>query len=144
LRIKANPFSWESVNLKAKAKLICQNKLHTVYKAISPEEMERVLSYCKENTRKKGGPFEIYLGEINSQIMVLINSSHEKESIEKLKPIGSFYCNYMGEGIISFDQAEADYDVIPSAKEHIKAVKQVIDILIEKAYPGIHLNFPSL
>ena len=127
----------------AKAKLIRQNKLHTVYKAISPEEMERVLSYCKENTRKKGGPFEVYPSEINSQIMVLVNSSHEKESIEKLKPLGSFYCNYIGEGIISFDQAEADYDIIPSAKEHIKAIKQVIDILIEKAYPGAHLKFPG-
>ena len=144
MRIKVNPFSWESANLMAKAKLIRQNKLHTVYKAISPEEMERVLSYCKENTRKKGGPFEIYPDEINSQIMVIVNSSDEKESIEKLKPLGSFYCNYIGEGIISFDQAEADYDTTPSVKEHIKAVKQVIDILIEKAYPGAHLKFPSL
>ena len=118
--------------------------MHTVYKAILPEEMERVLSYCKENNRKKGGPFEIYPGEINSQIMVLVNSNYGEESIEKLKPLGSFYCNYMGEGIISFDEAEADYDVIPSAKEHIKAIKQVIDILIEKAYPGAHLKFPSL
>ena len=143
MRIKVNPFSWESANL-TKAKLIYQNKLHTIYKAISSEEMERVLSYCKENNRKKGGPFEIYPGEINSQIMVLVNSNYGEESIEKLKPLGSFYCNYMGEGIISFDQAEADYDVIPSAKEHIKAVKKVIDILIEKAYPGAHLKFPSL
>ena len=143
MRIKVNPFSWESDNLN-KAKLIFQNKLHTVYKAILPEEMERVLSYCKENNRKKGGPFEIYPGEINSQIMVLVNSNYGEESIEKLKPLGSFYCNYMGEGIISFDEAEADYDVIPSAKEHIKAIKQVIDILIEKAYPGVPLKFPSL
>ena len=141
--MKVNQFSWESANL-AKAKLICQNKLHTIYKAISPEEMERVLSYCKENTRKKGGPFEIYPGKINSQIMVLVNSNHEKESIKKLKPLGSFYCNYMGKGIISFDQAEDDYDAIPSAKEHIKTIKQVIDILIEKAYPGVPLKFPSL
>ena len=143
MRIKVNPFSWESDNLN-KAKLIFQNKLHTVYKAILPEEMERVLSYCKENNRKKGGPFEIYPGEINSQIMVLVNSNYGVESIDKLKPLGSFYCIYMGEGIISFDEAEADYDVIPSAKEHIKAIKQVIDILIEKAYPGAHLKFPSL
>ena len=128
----------------AKAKLIRQNKLHTAYKAISREEMERVLSYCKENTLKKGGPFEIYPEEINSQVMVLVNSRYEKESIGSLKPLGSFYCNYMGEGIISFDQAEADYDVIPSAKEHIKAVKQVIDILIEKAFPGVLLKCPSL
>ena len=128
----------------AKAKLIRQNKLHIIYKVISPEEMERMLSYCKENTFKKGGPFEIYPGEINSQIMVVINSHHESEPMVKFKPLGSFYCNYMGEGIISFDQAEDDYDAIPSAKEHIKAIKQVIDILIEKAYPGAHLKFPSL
>ena len=144
MRIKVNLFSWELANLMAKAKLIRQNKLHTVYKAISPEEMERVLSYCKENTRKKGGPFEIYPSEINSQIMVVINSHHESEPMVKFKPLGAFYCNYIGEGIISFDQAEADYDVIPPAKEHIKAVKQVIDILIEKAYPGAHLSFPEL
>ena len=144
MRIKVNPFSWELANLMAKAKLIRQNKLHTVYKAISPAEMERVVAYCKENTRKKGGPFEIYPDEINSQIMVIVNSSHEKGSIKKLKPLGSFYCNYIGEGVISFDQAEADYDITPSAKEHIKAVKQVIDILIEKAHPGVHLKFPSL
>ena len=143
MRIKVNPFSWESANL-TNAKLVRQNKLHTVYKAISREEMERVLSYCKENTRKKGGPFEIYPGEINSQVMVVINSHHESEPMVKFKPLGSFYCNYIGEGIISFDQAEADYDTTPSAKEHIKAVKQVIDILIEKAYPGAHLKFPSL
>ena len=142
--IKVNPFSWESANLVVKARAIHHNKLHTVYKAISPEEMERVLSYCKENTCKRGGPFEIYPDESNSQIMVIVNSNHEKESIGKIKPLGVFYCNYIGEGIISFDQAEADYDVIPSAKEHIKAVKQVIDILIEKAYPGAHLSFPEL
>lgn len=128
----------------AKAKVIRHNKLHTVYKAISPEEMERVLSYCKENTRKKGGPFEIYPNESNTQIMVIVNSNHEKESIEKFKPIGSFYCNYMGEGILSLDQAEADYDSMPSAKEHIKVIKKVIDILIERAYPGAQLNFPTL
>ena len=128
----------------AKVKVIRQNKLHTVYKAISPEEMERVLSYCKENTRKKGGPFEIYPGKINSQIMVVINSHHENEPMEKFKPLGSFYCNYMGEGIISLDEKDADYDSMPSAKEHIKAIKQVIDILIQKAYPGAHLSFPEL
>ena len=128
----------------AKAKLIRQNKLHTVYKAISPEEMERVVAYCKENNRKKGGPFEIYPGKNDSQIMVVINSHHESEPMAKFKPLGSFYCNYIGEGIISFDQAEADYDTTQSVKEHIKAVKQVIDILIEKAYPGTHLKFPSL
>ena len=106
--------------------------------------MERVLSYCKENTRKKGGPFEIYSGGNDSHIMVIINSHHENEPLEKFKPLGSFYCNYMGEGIISLDEEESHYDAMPSAKKHIKAIKQVIDILIEQAYPGAQLKFPAL
>ena len=142
--IRVNPFSWESANLVTKAKLIHQNKLHTIYKAISPEEMERVVAYCKENTRKKGGPFEIYHGDSDSRVMVIVNSHHENEPMEKFKPLGSFYCNYMGEGIISLDEEEADYDAMPSAKEHIKTIKQVIHILIEKAYPGAQLKFPAL
>ena len=127
---------------RAKTKLIRQNKLQTVYKAISPDEMERVLSYCKENTRKKGGPFEIYPDEINSQVMFLVNSRYEKEYIENLKPLGSFYCNYRGEGIISLDQEETNYDAMPSAQKHVQVIKQVVDILIEKAYPGAQLQFP--
>ena len=106
--------------------------------------MEQVVGYCKENTRKKGGPFEIYPGTNDSHVMVIVNSHHENEPMEKFKPLGSFYCNYMGKGIISLDEKEADYDAMPSAKEHIKAIKQVIDILIEKAYPGAHLSFPEL
>ena len=116
--------------------------MHTVYKAISAKEMERVLAYCKENTRKKGGPFEIYPRENDSQIMVIVNSYQESEPMEKFKPIGSFYCNYIGEGVISLDEGESSYDAMPSAKEHMKAIKKVIDILIEKAYPGAQLNFP--
>ena len=144
MHIRVNPFSWESAILMAKAKVIRQNKLHIVYKSVSQEKMERVIAFCKENTCKKGGPFETYLGENDSQIMVVINSHHENEPLAKFKPLGAFYCNYVGEGIISLDEKEADYDSMPSAKEHIKAIKQVIDILIEKAYPGAHLEFPSL
>ena len=106
--------------------------------------MERVVTFCKENTCRRGGAFEIYPGESDSEKMVVINSHHENEPMEKFKPLGSFYCNYMGEGIISLDEKETDYDSMPSAKEHIKAIKQVIDILIEKAYPGVPLKFPSL
>lgn len=118
--------------------------MHTVYKAISPEEMQRVIDYCKQHTLKTGGPFEIYPGERDSQVMVIVNSHQGNEPLEKFKPLGSFYCNYMGEGIISVDEEESDYDAMPSAKEHIKAIKQVIDILIEKAYPGAKLKFLSL
>jgi len=48
----------------------------------------------------------------------------------------------MGEGIISLDQEETNYDAMPSAHKHVQVIKQVVDILIEKAYPGAQLQFP--
>jgi hypothetical protein len=104
--------------------------------------MNRVLAYCKQHTLKKKGPFEIYSGEKVSQIMVIVNSRQENEPLKHFKPLGTFYCNYLGEGIISLDQKETDYDAVPSAKKHEQLLKQVIDILIEKARPGVDLYLP--
>ena len=116
--------------------------MHTIYKAVSLDEMNRVLAYCKQHTLKNKGPFEIYPGEAVSQIMVIVNSRQENQPLENFKPLGAFYCNYLGEGIISIDQKETDYDAMPSAKKHEQLLKQVIDILIEKACPGAELHFP--
>jgi hypothetical protein len=99
--------------------------------------MERILAFCKEHIL-----FEIYPGEEDSQKMVVMNSRQENEPLEKFKPLGAFYCNYLGEGIVSLDQEESDYDAMPSAQKHVEAIKQVIDILIEKAHPGAQLQFP--
>jgi hypothetical protein len=111
--------------------------LHTVYKAVSPEDMNRILAYCKQHAL-----FEIYPGEEWSQKAVIVNSSQENEPHENFKPLGSFYCNYLGEGIISLDQGESGYDAMPSAQKHVEAIKKVIDILIKKAHPGVPLQFP--
>ena len=104
--------------------------------------MNRVLNYCKQHTIKNKGPFEIYIGEEVSKIMVIVNSSLKNEPLEKFKPLGAFYCNYLGEGIISLDQKETGYDAMPSVKKHEQLIKQVVDILIDKAYPGAELHFP--
>ena len=104
--------------------------------------MDRILTYCKQHTFKNKGRFEIYFGLEGLQIMVIVNSVQENEPLEKFKPIGAFYCNYMGEGIISLDQEETNYDAVPSAQKHVQVIKQVVDILIEKAYPGAQLEFP--
>jgi hypothetical protein len=111
--------------------------LHTVYKAVSPEDMNRILAYCKQHAL-----FEIYSGEEGLQKTVIVNSSQENEPLANLKPLGSFYCNYLGEGIISLDQEEPGYDAMSSAQKHVAAIKQVIDILIKKAHPGVQLQFP--
>ena len=81
--------------------------------------MERILVYCKQHTLKNKGPFEIYSGAQDLQIMVIVNSGQENEPLEKFKPIGAFYCNYMGEGIISLDQEEINYDAMPLSLIHI-------------------------
>ena len=104
--------------------------------------MNRVLAYCKQHTLKDKGPFEIYPGKAVSQIMVIVNLRQENQQLENFKPLGAFYCNYLGEGIISIDQKETDYDAMPSAKKHEQLLKQVIDILIEKAHSGVKLHFP--
>jgi hypothetical protein len=104
---------------------------------VSPEDMSRILAYCKQHAL-----FEIYPGEKGSQKTVIVNSSQENEPFENFKPLGSFYCNYLGEGIISLDQGESNYDAMPSAQKHVVSIKQVIDILIKKAYPDVQLQFP--
>jgi hypothetical protein len=99
--------------------------------------MNRILAYCKQHTL-----FEVYLGEKGLQKAVIVSSSQKNGRLENFKPLGSFYCNYLGEGIISLDQEESGYDAMPSAQKHVTAIKQVIDILIKKAYPGVQLQFP--
>lgn len=126
----------------AAVNLFWQKKLHIIYKAISPEEMNRVLDYCRQHTLKNKGPFEVYPGEEDSQVTVIVNALQENEPLEKFKPLGAFYCNYLGLGIISMDQEEAGYDAMPTAKKHARAIQQVVDILVEKAYPGAELKFP--
>ena len=111
--------------------------MHTVYKAVSQADMNRILAYCKQNAL-----FEIYPGDEGLQKTVIVNSSQENEPLENFKPLGSFYCNYLGEGIISLEQEDSSYDAIPSAQKHVAAIKQVIDILIKNAHPGVQLKFP--
>ena len=116
--------------------------MHTIYKAVSPDDINRVIAYCKQHTIKNQGPFEIYIGEEVSQAMVIVNSCLKDEPLDKFKPLGAFYCNYLGEGIISLDQKETGYDAMPSVKKHEQLIKQVVDILIDKACPGAELHFP--
>ncbi len=104
--------------------------LHTIYKALSPEEVERIIAYCKEHTVQKGGLFEVYPGPDGLMKMVVVNSSQEEEALEKFRPLGAFYCNYLGAGIISLEEEDPDHDGMPTTKDHIKAIKQVIDHLI--------------
>ncbi len=71
--------------------------------------------------------------------MVVVNSSLPDD--EKFRPLGGFYCNYMGSGVISIEDEDPNFDGVESRKRHVKAIKQVIDIIVEKGFPGTKLTF---
>ena len=102
--------------------------MHTIYKALAPEDVERIIAYCKEHTVQNGGLFEVYPGPDSSTI-VIVNSRPENEPLEKFCPLGTFYCNYLGPGIISLEEKDPHHDSMPSAQNHIKTIKQTIDAL---------------
>lgn len=102
--------------------------MHTVYKALPKEDVDRIITYCKNHTIQKGGLFEVYPEGLMT--MVVVNSRPEDEPMEKFRPLGAFYCNYLGPGIISLEEEDPHHEGMPSAKHHIKAIKKMIDTLI--------------
>ncbi|MBC8282887.1 MAG: hypothetical protein H8E32_03660 [Nitrospinae bacterium] len=118
--------------------------MHTIYKALPPEEIERIIAYCKDHTIQKGGLFEIYPGAKDSEKMVIVNSSPKNEPLEQFRPLGTFYCNYLGPGIISLEEDDPHHDSVSSVQLHIQVIKQTIDLLIEQGYPGTKICFEDL
>ena len=101
--------------------------MQTIYKALPIEDVERIIAYC----RNKGGLFEVYPGPDCKTHMVVVNSRPEDEPLDKFCPLGAFYCNYLGPGIISLEEEEPNHDGIPSPQSHIKAIKEVINKLLD-------------
>lgn len=115
--------------------------MHTCYKEVSPADLRRILDYCRRNTVKDGGLFEVYSMPGEDVHMVIVNTCSEKESVENLQPLGAFYCNYLRLGAISIDDEDPGYDGVASRKRHVKAIKQVIDILLRDGHPGTKIKF---
>jgi hypothetical protein len=112
--------------------------LHTVYKALAPEDVELIIAYCQDHTIQKGGLFEVYPDPDGSVTTVVVSSRQENEPLESFRPVGAFFCNYLGLGIISLEEEDPHYDGMASAKNHIKAIKQTIDTLISSTRRGAH------
>ena len=115
--------------------------LHTVYKALPIEDVERIIAYCQSHTIQDGGLFEVYPGPEGMMKMVVVNSAPEDEPLDKFRPLGAFYCNYLGPGIISLEEEDPHHEGMPSAKRHNKAIKQMIDILIRQGFPGTNIRY---
>ncbi|OGW19383.1 MAG: hypothetical protein A3K09_04610 [Nitrospinae bacterium RIFCSPLOWO2_12_FULL_47_7] len=115
--------------------------MHICYKEVSPADLRRILDYCRRNTVKNGGLFEVYSTPGEDVHMVVVNSCAKDNSVETLRPLGAFYCNYLRLGTISIDDEEPGYDGMESRKRHVKAIKQVIDILLRDGHPGTKIKF---
>jgi hypothetical protein len=112
--------------------------LHILYKALSPEDIELIIAYCQDHTIQNDGLFEVYPDPDGSVTTVVVNSRQESEPLENFRPVGAFFCNYLGPGIISLEGEDPHYDGMASAKNHIKAIKQNIDTLISTIRDGTH------
>jgi len=102
--------------------------LHTVYKALAPENVESIIAYCQDHTIQNGGLFEVYSDGLVTTIVV----NSKDEPMEQFHPLGAFYCNFLGPGIISLEEQNSDHDNMSSVQNHIKAIKQTIDSLAQK------------
>lgn len=118
--------------------------MHAVYKAVSIEDVQRIVEYCRHHTIQNGGLFEVYPGEDPTMVMVIVNSCCDGDQINSLRPLGAFYCNFTAPGVISIEEEDPHYDGTESRKRHVKAIKQVIDILLKKGYPGTQISFNDL
>ncbi len=108
--------------------------MQTPYKSVTLEIVEEVLAICKKHTVANGGILEIYddPGGIN-RIMVIINGT-SGEKLEKLSPIGAFFCNYTAPGVISIDE-NLQHDATTDKKIYREIVKKTVDKLLEGEFP---------
>ena len=118
--------------------------MHSVYRTASLEDVTRIVNYCQNNTVKNGGLFEVYPDPDENLFMVIVNSCSESDSKHQLRPLGAFYCNYAGPGVITIEEEDFHFDGTGSYKRHVTAIKQVIDILLKKGFPGIHISFNDM
>ncbi len=118
--------------------------MHTIYRELPYQEIKRILDYCRANTVQNGGLFEVYTTPGEDLHLIVVNSCPEGGDPKMFRPLGGFYCNYMGPGVISIEDEDLHFDGVASRKRHVAAVKQVIDILIEQGFPDTKISFNDL
>ncbi len=118
--------------------------MHNLYRDVAFEDAVRILDYCRRNTLQRGGLFEVYSTPGQDTHMVIVNSCPEDGSSDLFRPLGAFYINYLHPGSLTIENEDPDHDGMPSAKRHVEAIRQVIDILVEQGRPGVEIRFNDL
>ena len=115
--------------------------MHAVYKAVPVKEVQRIIDYCRDHMKNNGGLFEVYPGPEENMALMIVNAPSGESDLNVLRPVGSFYCNFIGPGVISIEEEDPHFDGVDSRKRHVQAIKQVIDILLKEGYPGKQISF---
>ena len=118
--------------------------MHSVYRAAPLTDVVRIVDYCRNHTVKNGGLFEVYPDPEKNLFMIIVNSCSESDSKHQLRPLGAFYCNYAGPGLITIEEEDPYFDGSEYRKRRVSAIKQVIDILLKKGFPGTHISFNDM
>ena len=118
--------------------------MHSVYRTESPEDVFRIVDFCSSNTVKNGGLFEVYPDPGGSLFMVIVNACSKLDSKYRPHPLGAFYCNYAGPGVITIEEEDPHFDGVESRGRHVTAIKQVIDVLLAEGFPGVQISFNEL
>ena len=120
------------------------DRMHKVYKEVSVQDAHRILDYCHRHTVKEGGLFEVFSTPGQDIHMIIVNSCPEDEPLEKFRPLGAFYLNYVNPGTISIEEDDPHFDGAHERKYHVAAIRQVIDLLFKFAHSGYKLSFNDL
>jgi hypothetical protein len=118
--------------------------MHAVYKAVPMEDVQRIIDYCRDHMKNNGGVFEVYPGPEENMAMMIVNARSGKDDLATLCPVGAFYCNFVGPGVISIEEEDPHFDGAESRKRHVRAIKQVIDILLQDGHPGNEISFNEI
>ena len=118
--------------------------MHSVYRTASLEDIIRIVDYCRNHTVKNGGLFEVYPDPDENLFIIIVNSCSESDPKHQLRPLGAFYCNYAGLGVITIEEEDPHFDGAESRKRNVTAIKQIIDILLKKGFPGTHISFNDM
>jgi len=93
---------------------------------------------------KNGGLFEVYPDPEGSLFMIIVNACSELDSKHRPHPLGAFYCNYAGPGVITIEEEDPHFDGVESRRRHVTAIKQVIDVLLTEGFTGVQISFNEL
>ncbi len=118
--------------------------MHAVYKAVPLEDIQRVIDYCRNDQKLNNDLFEVYPGPEENMAMMIVNACSGESSLSALRPVGAFYCNFAGPGVISIEEEDPHFDGATSRKQHVQAIKQVIDLLLKDGFPGNKISFNFL